>query len=152
MLQTYKSPSVQVEQDGSLSDVPYLAEVSSAERLAAVLGFIRRRFLTVLAVLPLTIGLAAVYLLTTTPLYQGTAEIIVNTGNKVQVFQQPTILDPGNAAMIDSQIEVLKSDNFALSIIKNLHLTEDPEFVGSNSWSWRPAISPFRTSPTEIRI
>jgi len=133
MLQTYNSPAVRLERDRSQSDVPYLAEVSSAERLAAVFGFIRRRFVTVLAVLPLTIGLAAVYLLTTTPLYQGTAEIITDTGNKVRVFQQPTILDPGNAAMIDSEIEVLKSDNFALSIIKNLHLTDDPEFVGSNS-------------------
>jgi len=131
MLQTYKSPSVRVEQDGSLSDSSYLAEVSSAERLASVFGFVRRRFLTCLAVLPLTIGLAAVYLLTTTPLYQGTAEIITNSGNKVQVFQQPTILDPGNAALIDTQIEVLKSDNFARSIIKNLHLTEDPEFAAT---------------------
>ena len=32
--------------------------------------------------------------------------------------------------MIDSQIEIMKSENFALSIIKNLHLTQDPEFVG----------------------
>jgi succinoglycan biosynthesis transport protein ExoP len=101
--------------------------------LAAAFGFIRRRFLTLLAMLPLTIGLAAVYLLTKTPLYEGTARIIVDTGNKVQVFQQPTILDPGNAAMMDSEIEVLKSDNFALSIIKNLRLTADREFVSSNS-------------------
>jgi succinoglycan biosynthesis transport protein ExoP len=136
MLQTYNSPSVRVEQDGSLSDVPYLAEVSPAQRLAAAFGFIRRRFLTILAMLPLTTGLAAVYLLTTTPLYQGTAKIILDIGNKVQVFQQPTILDPENAtgyaAMIDSQIEVLKSGNFALSITKNQRLTEDPEFTGSN--------------------
>jgi succinoglycan biosynthesis transport protein ExoP len=135
MLQTYKSPSVRVGQDGLLSDIPSLPGVSSAERLAAVFGFFRRRFLTGLAVLPLSIGLTAVYLLTTTPLYLGTAEIIVYTGNKVQVFQQPTILDPGNAAMIDSYIEVLKSDNFALSIIKKLRLTEEPEFIGSNSSS-----------------
>ena len=128
MLQTYKSPSVQVEEDGPLR-VPYSAEVSSAERLAAVFAFVRRRFFTVLAVLPLTIGLAAVYLLTTTPLYEGKAKIIVDTGNKVQVFQQPTIIDPVNVAMMDSEIEVLKSDNFALSIIKNLHLSQDPEFV-----------------------
>jgi succinoglycan biosynthesis transport protein ExoP len=135
MLQAYKSPSVRVEQDGLLSDLPSLTEVSLAEHLAEVLGFIRRRFLTVLAVLPLTIGLAAVYLLTTAPLYEGTARVIVDTGNKIQVFQQPTIVDPGNAAKIDSDIEVLKSDNFALSIIKNLHLAEDPEFVGSSSGS-----------------
>jgi hypothetical protein len=48
MLQTYKSPSVRVEQDKS-TDVPHLAEVSSAERLATLFGFIRRRFVTILA-------------------------------------------------------------------------------------------------------
>ena len=34
--------------------------------------------------------------------------------------------------MMDSQLEILKSENFALSIVKNLHLTQDPEFVGPN--------------------
>jgi len=128
MLQTYQTQSVRGEHD----NVSSVAQMSSAELLAVVFGFIRRRFLTVLAVVPLPIGLAAVYLLTTTPLYEGTAKIILNTGNKLQVFQQPTIVDPGNAAVIDSEIEVLQSDNFALSIIKNLRLNDDPEFVSSS--------------------
>jgi succinoglycan biosynthesis transport protein ExoP len=153
MLQTYNSPSVRVEQD--LSDVPYQAVVSPAERLAGALGFIRRRFLTILAVLPLTTGLAAVYLLTTTALYQGVAKVILDTGNKVRVFQQPTILDPespagnttGYSAMIDSEIEVLKSDSFASSIIKNQRLIEDPEFVGSNSWTGGLLPHLFRPAP-----
>ena len=36
--------------------------------------------------------------------------------------------------MMDSQLEILKSENFALSIVKNLHLTQDPEFVEAQ---WR---------------
>ena len=131
MLESYKSPSARVGQDEPLHDASYPGVVSPAEYLATIIGFLRRRFLTMFAALPLTIGLAAVYLLTTPPLYLGTARIIIDTGQKVQVFQQPTIFDPGNAAMIDSEIEVLKSDTFALSIVKNLRLTEDPEFVGS---------------------
>ena len=39
---------------------------------------------------------------------------------------------PTNLAIIDSQIEGFKSDNFALSVVRNLHLAQDPEFVGSN--------------------
>jgi polysaccharide biosynthesis transport protein len=134
MLQTYKSPSVQLGQDASPNDVAYPAAVSPAEYLARIVSFIHRRFLIALAPLPLTIGLAAVYLLTKAPLYQATARIFIDTGNKVQVFQQPTIVDPG-VALLDSEIEILKSDTFALSIINKLHLTEDPEFVGSNSGS-----------------
>jgi succinoglycan biosynthesis transport protein ExoP len=133
MLQIYKPSSAAAGQEGALREAPYAAEVSSAEHLAAIFAFIRRRYSIVLATLPLTIGLAVVYLLTTTPLYQSTAKIIIDTSNKIPVFQQQPPAEVGNAAMIDSQIEILKSDNFALSIIKRLHLTEDPEFVGSNS-------------------
>src|SRR5262249_31060233 len=35
------------------------------------------------------------------------------------------------SATVESQIEILKSENIALSVIKDLHLIEDPEFVGS---------------------
>ena len=34
--------------------------------------------------------------------------------------------------MVDTQLEILKSENFALSVIKKLELTQDPEFVGSS--------------------
>ena len=52
---------------------------------------------------------------------------------KVQIFQQQSILGdiPIDTAQVESQVEVLKSENIASAVIKNLHLTEDPEFVGS---------------------
>jgi polysaccharide biosynthesis transport protein len=37
---------------------------------------------------------------------------------------------PVDTAMVDSQVEILKSENIALSVIKDLHLIDDPEFVG----------------------
>src|SRR5664280_1451786 len=53
--------------------------------------------------------------------------------HKLQVFQQQSILGdvPIDTAQVESQIEVLKSENVASAVIKNLHLTEDPEFIGS---------------------
>ena len=134
MLELYKSPLLQVEESGSIHDVPFSAEPSIAEYLAKGFGFIRRQFFIILSFLPLTVGLAVAYLHTTPPRYSAEARILVDTG-KVQVSSQP-IFGENNPftflAVIDSQIEILKSDSFALSIIKNLHLTEDPEFVGSN--------------------
>ena len=52
---------------------------------------------------------------------------------KVQIFQQQSILGdiPIDTAQVESQVEVLKSENIASAVIKNLHLTEDPEFIGS---------------------
>ena len=87
MLQTYKSPSVQVGEDGSTHDVPYSVQPSLTDLYATVIGFVRRQFLVVLWAVLLTIGLAAIYLFTTPPLYSAQAKLMIDTG-KVQVLKQ----------------------------------------------------------------
>jgi succinoglycan biosynthesis transport protein ExoP len=129
MLQTYKSPSAQVGEDGTIH-VPYSAQPSFTDLYATLIGFLRRQFVLVLWVVLLTIGLAAVYLFTTTPLYSAQAKLMIDTG-KIQVLKQSILGDdPFNSATVDSQVEILKSENLALKIVKNLDLAEDPEFVG----------------------
>ena len=132
MLQ-YNSPLVNVEKVGSTyDDVPPSAMSSLAERFAAAEGFMRRHFLVVLSAVPLTVGLAVAYLLTTPPLYSAQARLMIDPG-KVQLFNQSIFGDdPVNAAKVDSELEILKSEILAASVIKNLHLTQEPEFVGSS--------------------
>ena len=113
---------------GRTHDVPYSAQLSLTDLSAALFGFIRRQFLVVLSVALLTIGLAAVYLFTTPPLYSAQTELMLDTG-RIQVVKQSILGDDLNWQMIDSQIEILKSENLALTIVKNLHLTQDPEFI-----------------------
>jgi succinoglycan biosynthesis transport protein ExoP len=130
MLQTYKSPSVPVGEDGSIHDVPYSVQPSLTELYATVTGFVRRQFAVVLWAVLLMIGLAAVYLFTTPPLYSADAKLMIDTG-KVQVLKQSILRDdPFSLAIMDSQIEILKSGNFAEKIVKNLHLAQEPEFIG----------------------
>ena len=113
------------------ADVPYSAEQSLGELFTAVVGFIHRQFLVVLLVLPLTFGLGLAYLFTAPTLYTATASIMLDTA-KIQLFPQSMFSDdPVNSAMVDSEIELLKSENFAHSIVNKLHLSQDPEFVGS---------------------
>ena len=88
-----------------MHDVPHLAEPSLGELLTAVIGFIRRQFPIILAVLPLTIGLAAVYLFMTPPLYKGETKIIFDA-SKVQIFKQSILEDPAILAAMDSQTEI----------------------------------------------
>ena len=38
-----------------------------------------------------------------------------------------------NSDTVDTQIEILNSENIGLSVVKDLHLTEDPEFVSPRS-------------------
>jgi polysaccharide biosynthesis transport protein len=130
VLQTYHtSPSVQVGDGGLNRDVTYSGQPSVTDLFAVVIGFIRRQFLVVLSVAVMTIGLAFVYLFTTPPLYSAQAELMIDTG-RIQVLKQPILGDELNWQMIDSQIEIIKSENLALKITENLHLTGDPEFIG----------------------
>ena len=113
MLQIYNSPSGQVEEGTSTHDVPSSAELSLADLFTKAIGFIRRRFLVILSVVPLTVGLAVVYIFTTPPLYSAQARIMIDTG-KVQLFKQSILGDdPVNSGMVDSQLEILKSESFA---------------------------------------
>jgi polysaccharide biosynthesis transport protein len=128
MLQIDKSPSVAAPDHGT--SAPDVA--SSAELYAAFVAFVRRQFPVLLFVMLLIVGLALVYIFTTPPRFTGTAELIIDT-HKIQLFQQQSPLGvdlPVDSATVDSQVEVLKSENIALSVIKDLHLIDDPEFVG----------------------
>jgi len=130
MLQTYKSPSAQVGEDGAIQYAPNSAQPSFTDLYATVIGFLRRQFVLVLWVVLLTIGLGAAYLFITPPLYSAQAELMIDTG-KIQVLKQSILGDdPFSSTRIDSQVEILKSENLALQIVKNLHLAEDPKFVG----------------------
>jgi polysaccharide biosynthesis transport protein len=129
VLQTYNnSPPMQVGDGGSTHDVPYSAQRSLPDLSAALFGFIRRQFLVVLSVALLTIGLAAFYLFTTPPLFSAQTELMLDTG-RIQVVKQSILGDDLNWQMIDSQIEILKSENLVLTIVKNLHLNQDPQFI-----------------------
>jgi succinoglycan biosynthesis transport protein ExoP len=114
--------------------LPSGAEFVSPEQLyTAFIGFVRRQFPTIIFVMLLSLALAALYIFTAPPRYTGEAVLIMDT-HKLNLFQQQNSLGvdlPVDTAMIDSQVEILKSENIALSVIKDLHLADDPEFVGS---------------------
>ena len=106
--------------------------LSGAETLQVFVGFIRRQISVIVFVVLLAIALGVIYLLTARPSFTAQAQLLIDA-RKVQMFQQQPILGdiPVDTAQVESQVEVLKSENIALAVIKKLHLTEDPEFVGS---------------------
>ena len=76
------------------------------------------------------LALGAVYLFTATPLFTARAVLVIDT-HKVQPWQTTSPLGdmPMDSASVDTQIQIMKSDNVALSVVKELHLNEDPEFI-----------------------
>jgi succinoglycan biosynthesis transport protein ExoP len=108
--------------------------ISPTQLISFINGFVRRRLPVLVIVFSVTMVCGFVYLFTAPARYAAKATMIIDT-RKVQVFQQQSILGDVaiDSAAIDTQMELVKSDKVALSVIKELHLTEDPEFVGSNS-------------------
>ena len=126
MLQTNKS--LNVSGAGNLS----LPEIASPEQLViSFTSFLRRQFPIIVIVVLLTAAAGVVYLLTTPPMYTARASMIVDT-RKVQLFRQQAMLsEPAiDTGMVDSEVEILKSENVSLAVIKHFHLAEDPEFIG----------------------
>jgi hypothetical protein len=56
---------------------------------------------------------------------------IVIDKRKLQLFQKESILgEPDiDAATVQTEVEVLKSDNIGLAVVRKLHLADDPEFM-----------------------
>jgi polysaccharide biosynthesis transport protein len=99
-------------------------------------GFLRRQYPIVLFCALLIITLGIIYLRTTPPQYTANATMVLDT-RKGQFFQQQSILAdaPNDNAGVESQVLAVQSENVAVSVIKDLHLTELPEFVGSDTAS-----------------
>jgi polysaccharide biosynthesis transport protein len=105
---------------------------SPAELVENLLGIVRRQYAVMLFVSVLTVALALIYVVKATPKFTAVATMFIDRG-KVQPFTQQQMLvdNPIDSGAMDSQIEILKSDAIALSVINSLHLTNDPEFGGS---------------------
>jgi exopolysaccharide transport family protein len=101
--------------------------------LERLTGIIRRQYLLIFIIIAFTTAIGGVSLMTTPAVYSAHAKLLIDSG-KVRAMQQQVA--PYNAyvpfdfAEIMTQVEVLKSDGLALAVIKHLHLTENPAFVG----------------------
>jgi polysaccharide biosynthesis transport protein len=104
--------------------------ISPAELYALLVGFVRRQYRVIAFVVLLVFALGAVNVFTSPPRYTGHAVMVIDT-HKTQTFQQQSPLGdlPIDSPTVDTQLEIFRSENIALSVIKDLHLNEDPEFV-----------------------
>ena len=115
-------------------DVPVSEFISPAELYTLLIGFLRRQYRVVIAAIIVMLALGAVYILTSPPHFTGRAVLVIDT-HKTQLFQLQSALGdlPINSDTVDTQIEILNSESIGLSVVKDLHLTEDPEFVSPRS-------------------
>ncbi len=129
-----------------------LEALSPAEFYAASVGFLRRQLSTLIFALLFGLSLGAIYILMTSPRYTGRAILIVDAP-KAQFSQASAGSSPIDSATIDTQIEILNSENIAMSVIKELHLDADPEFVSTGA-GISSAVSRFadRVIPDALKV
>jgi succinoglycan biosynthesis transport protein ExoP len=114
-------------------EIPENSIESPAESVEKFISFLRRQLPTLLFTTVACTVLGTIYLVSAPPLFTARTSIIIDA-RKVQLFQQQSILGdiPVDSAGVESQLGILKSEQIALSVIKKLHLTDDPEFSGSH--------------------
>lgn len=105
---------------------------SPAELLDSLVHFLRQQYLTILSALILSVALGGAYLFFARPTYTAIATMLIDSRKTQFLQQQPALTNDSevDSATVESQLRVLRSDNVALAVIKNLNLTSDPEFAG----------------------
>jgi polysaccharide biosynthesis transport protein len=124
-------------QDGARFDreAPPEDSFTISEAVEQLSGFVRRQFPIFVFITSCCLALGLVYLLTTPPSFTSHAMLLIDS-SKLRVLQQqdtPISDVPIDTAQVETQVEILKSENIGLSVVKDLKLSEDPEFVGPGS-------------------
>jgi capsular exopolysaccharide synthesis family protein len=93
-----------------------------------VLRVLRRRWAVIASMLALAIAVAATYVVTTSQRYTASSLLLFDV-RAAEPFQQRGYPNAAaDSAYVDSQVEVLKSEAIARSVVWNLNLLSDPEF------------------------
>ena len=131
MLQIDKKPSDRPSSP-AYPDAGAAGAETPGELLSALVGFIKRQYPVIIFIAAIIFVIGVVYRVSTPPSYTAQGTMVIDT-RKVQLFQQSMLGDMGiDAATVESQVEILRSENISLAVIKDLRLTEDPEFVSPN--------------------
>jgi polysaccharide biosynthesis transport protein len=108
-------------------------ENSPLELVNWAIGALRRQYTVILVFALVAISLGAVYAFIAPPIYSAEATIGIDP-RRVQLFPKATFSEGQiDSPALESEIELVKSEPVALSAIKDLRLTEDAEFLGSQS-------------------
>ena len=108
-------------------------EPSTAETIAHGLGIVRRQIFVVLVFALLGVALGGIFFFQASPKYTATATLLVDT-RKIELIQQPTVSNEASIQSIgamETQVELLRSDEVALRVIRKLNL------IGGSKIHWR---------------
>lgn len=105
--------------------------ITISELIEQLTGFLRRQYPIFIFFIACSLALGAVYLFTTPPRFTAHAMLLIDSSKLRFLQQQQTPVGdiPIDTAQVETQVEILKSEKIGLSVVKNLKLTDDPEFA-----------------------
>jgi succinoglycan biosynthesis transport protein ExoP len=121
---------------GSTGADDIAGSVLAADKFARLISVMRRhtRLITIFCLAGVAVGIF--YVVMAEPLYTASATIIIDNRQVLPIHEvstDPTQLD--TSEVVESQVEVLRSEKIGLAVVKRLNLSEDPTFVDpSKSW------------------
>jgi polysaccharide biosynthesis transport protein len=118
---------------------------SGSVSMLQVRDFLGREWRLIALVTGLSIVLGAAYIAISPKRYTAQADMIIDT-KKVTWTQTEMASEnrPLEDASVESEIETTRSEKVATAVIDRLHLTEDPEFVGTGRGLTRHILSLFK--------
>lgn len=100
--------------------------------LSAFVRICRRQWPVIAGVALVTVLLGLGYVLTAQPRFTSSALVMIDTRKNQLLSNQQVVGDQLlDASGVESQVEILKSESVALSVIRELKLVDDPEFNGN---------------------
>src|SRR5262249_7537288 len=114
-----------------LTTEPEIVEQNSPrETVDWAIGIVRRQFAVIALIAVVATSLGAFYAFMAPPTYTAESTVVIDP-RRVQLFPKATFSEGQiDSPALESEIELVKSEPVALSVIKNLGLSKDPEFSG----------------------
>src|SRR5438552_13769880 len=111
--------------------VPAVGGDSEPTSMLQIRDFLGRQWRLIALVTGLGITVSAIFIAISPSRYTAQADMIIDT-KRVTWTQSEMSTDNRMVedASVESEIETTRSEKVAISVIRKLHLTEDPEFVG----------------------
>lgn len=130
------APEADVHAPTSVGPIDVDRLLAAARRQAGVV--------VVAAIAGLLLGLA--YVVTAVPQYTATTDILIDSQKDQNALTASIAELTFDTAAIDSQVELLKSERIALSVISAMNLTNDPEFMSGRTTLLGQAVGLLRAS------
>ncbi len=108
---------------------------ATKEAIEQLIGIVRRQYPIMVLIVACAMALGFVYLFATPKQYTADTMFLIDTTRLKALMKEPRLDDqlPLDDAQVETEIEVFKSQQIGLSVVKDLKLTKNPEFVGSQT-------------------